>query len=76
MTNEDKLLLLKQATKLYELGIIVDSERHKLKRLVECGVSYDAPELLATLERCEKLGSEWNRLEAKHLALRKKLGIT
>lgn len=76
MTKEDKHLLLKSATKLYTLGIAVDRKRNKLKKLVERGVPYDAPEVLATLERCENLGAEWNQLEANHLELRKRLGIT
>ena len=42
MTKEDKRLLLKQATKLAVLGVTVERERNKLKKLAERGVAYSA----------------------------------
>lgn len=75
MTKEEKHLLIRQAAKLATLGVTVEKERKRLKRLVECGVPYDDPVMLAALERFEKTDSEWKRLETEHLALRKKLGI-
>lgn len=70
MTKDEKRLLISQAAKLTTLGTKVEHERNQLKKLVERGVSYSAPEMLAALARFEKADTEWKRLEAEHLALR------
>jgi len=75
MTNKDKRLLVKQATKLTTLGVIVEKERSNLKKLVGQGVSYDDPKMLQAYGRFVNADKEWKRLEAEHLQLRKKLGM-
>ena len=75
MTKEDKRLLLKQATKLAVLGVTVERERNKLKKLVGRGIAYSAPEMLAALQRFRDADTEWKRLEVEHLELRSKLGL-
>jgi len=76
MTKEDKRLLIGQAMKLTTLGVTVEKERGNLKKLVERGVPYDDPEMLKAYKRFAKADCDWKRLEAEHLQLRKKLGIT
>ncbi|MCL2401237.1 MAG: hypothetical protein FWC90_01195 [Oscillospiraceae bacterium] len=71
--TEDKKLLRKQAAKLYTLGVAVENERSKLKSLVNRGVAYDDPYMLAVLERFTQADTEWKQLEAEHLALRQKI---
>ena len=71
--NEDKRLLISQATKLYQLGLKVEMERKNLKRLVERGVSYDDPKMVQAYERFVAVDNDWKRLEAEHLRLREKL---
>ena len=72
MTKDEKRLLLRQAAKLATLGMTVERERSKLKKLVERGVPYDSPEMLAALQRFQKADTQWKQLEAEHLELRKK----
>lgn len=74
MTKDEKRLLISQAAKLTTLGAKVEHKRNRLKKLVERGVSYTAPEMLDALSRFEQADSEWKRLELEHLALRERLG--
>lgn len=73
MTKDEKNLLIRQAMKLTTLGIKVERERDKLKRLVEQGIPYTDQRLLSALNQFEKAHAEWKQLEAEHLALKKKL---
>ena len=72
MLKEDKRLSLKKAANLATLGMTVERERNKLKKLVEHGISYDAPEILNALQCFQKADAEWKRLEAEYLELRRK----
>jgi len=70
-----KTLLIVQATELYKLGLEVEAVRAALKELVESGVSFDDPQIYESYERFEELNSEWERLEAEHLRMRKEFGL-
>ncbi|MCL2578517.1 MAG: hypothetical protein FWE32_00620 [Oscillospiraceae bacterium] len=75
MRVEDKQLLLKQAAKLYQLGLQVEQARSNLKNLVERGVSYDNPKMAEAYRRFVEIDNQWKRLEVEHLEFRKKCGI-
>lgn len=76
MEKAKKQLLRSQAYRLVTLGIIVERERSKLKRLVKRGVPYDDQEMIQALERFKAVDSEWKQLEAEHLRLREELECT
>jgi len=75
MTKEDKLLLVNQAARLYQLGLKVEQARNNLKKLVERGVPYDDSKMLHAYNRFVSANSDWKRLEAEHLQLRAKLRV-
>ena len=75
MTANDKQLLRRQAYRLVTLGVTVERERSKLKKLIERGVSYDDPRVVQAVERFQAAHFEWEELEEKHLQLRRKLGM-
>ena len=75
MTPEDKQLLRRQAYRLAALGVIVERERSKLKKLIERGVSYDDPRVARAVERFQAAHLKWTELEKEHLKLRRKLGL-
>ena len=68
--NKKKERLLLSAAQLYDLGIKVEDARGELRALVERHVPFDAPEMLAALDRFEALNAQWKALEQEHLALR------
>ena len=70
MTAKEILKLVKQADKLYTLGLAVERRREKLRQLVEKKVSYDSPEMKAALEEFQKSDEEWKQLEREHLEYR------
>ena len=71
----DKQRLRRQAHRLMMLGIRVERERSKLKKLIERGASFDDLRVVQALERFQAVDFEWRELEAVHLQLRLKLGI-
>lgn len=71
--KEKKRLMLRQTARLATLGVTVEKARGRLKKLVARGVPYDAPEMLAALERFNQADAEWKQLEREHLALKEKL---
>ena len=73
MTLQQKGSLTKQALRLFTLGLEVERRREKLRRLVERGVSYRAPEMREALRRFQNVEREWKKLEQEHLALRSHL---
>lgn len=75
MTGKEKALLMKQAGKLYTLGLTVEKHREKLRRLVEKKVPYDSPKMKTALEEFQKANEEWKRLEKEHLEYRAQAGI-
>ena len=76
MTAKEKTKLVKQAGKLYFLGVTVEKRRNDLRRLVEKKVSYDSPQMAEALARFQEADSEWKRLEQEHLDYRRQLGVT
>jgi len=75
MTAKDKQLLRRQAYRLTTLGVTVENERSKLKKLIESGASYDDPRVVQAVERFQAADLEWKTLENEHLQLRQKLGL-
>jgi len=69
----DRKILLCQARKLAALGLTVERERSKLKRLVERGIPYDDQKMLQALNRFKVVDFEWKQLETEHLQLKKLL---
>jgi hypothetical protein len=47
MTTKEKTKLIKQAGKLYTLGLTVEKRREKLRRLAERNIPYDSPQMEA-----------------------------
>lgn len=75
MTAKEKAKLVKQAGKLYTLGVTVENRREKLRRLVEKKVPYDSPQMKEALSEFEQADKEWKQLEQEHLAFRKELAV-
>ena len=70
MTTKEKTKLIKQAGKLYTLGLTVEKHREKLRRLVEKCIPYDSPQMEADLAKFQEADEEWKRLEKEHLEYR------
>lgn len=76
MTAKEKAKLVKQAGKLYTLGLTVEKRREKLRRLVEKEVPYDSPQMKEALSEFQQVDKEWKLLEQDHLQYRAQLSIT
>lgn len=75
MTAKEKVKLIKQAGKLYPLGLTVEKHRERLRRLVEKRIPYDSPQMKEALSEFKAADEEWKRLEQEHLEYRKHLKI-
>lgn len=75
MTVKEKTTLMKQAGKLYTLGLSVEKHREKLRRLVAKNTPYDSPQMKTALEEFQKVDEEWKRLEKEHLQYRSQIVI-
>lgn len=75
MTAKEKATLVKQAGKLYTLGIEVEKRREKLRRLASQDIPYDSPQMKKALDEFNTADSEWKRLEQEHLQYRTRLGV-
>ena len=64
---------MKQAGKLYTLGLTVEKSRERLRRLVEKKVPYDSPQMKEAFQEFEAADQEWKRLEQEHLEYRDRL---
>lgn len=73
MTAKEKSKLMKQAGKLYTLGLTVEKSRARLRRLVEKKVPYDSPQMKEAFQEFEAADQEWKRLEQEHLEYRDRL---
>lgn len=67
MTAKERAALLRQAGRLYTLGLTVEKRRQKLHRLVEKKVPYDSLEMHTALVEFQTVNNEWKRLEQEHL---------
>lgn len=75
MTAKEKAKLVRQAGKLYTLGLVVEKRREKLRRLVEKQIAYDSEEMKSAFAEFKEVDTEWNRLEQEHLEYRNQLKI-
>lgn len=75
MTAKEKAKLVKQAGKLYTLGLAVEKRREKLRRLVEKKIPYDSEQMKIALAELQMADMEWKRLEQEHLEYRNQLKI-
>lgn len=75
MSAKEKGKLIRQARKLYTLGLTVEKRREKLRRLVEKKVPYDSPQMKEALSEFQIADEEWKRLEREHLEYRNQLVI-
>ena len=66
---------MKQAGKLYTLGLTVERHREKLRRLVEKKIPYDSPKMKTALAEFQEVDEEWKRLEREHLQYRAQLDM-
>lgn len=73
MTAKEKAKLIRQAGKLYTLGMTVENRREKLRRLVEKQVPYASPQMKEALLEYQKADEEWKRLEQEHLEFRDRM---
>lgn len=70
MTGKEKAKLIKQAGKLYTLGLTVERCREKLRKLVEKSIPYDSPQMKKALAEFQEADMEWKRLEKEHMKFR------
>jgi flagellar biosynthesis chaperone FliJ len=75
MTAKEKAKLIRQAGKLYTLGVTVENRREKLRRLVEKKVPYDSSQMKAAISEFQTADEEWKQLEQEHLKYRQSLGV-
>lgn len=75
MTAKEKAKLVKQAGRLYTLGLTVEKRKEKLRRLVEKKVPYDSPQMKEALSEFQEADEEWKRLEQEHLEYRTQFGM-
>lgn len=75
MTTKEKAKLMKQAGKLYTLGLTVERHREKLRRLVEKKIPYDSPKMKTALAEFQEVDEEWKRLEREHLQYKTQFAI-
>ncbi|WP_312159802.1 hypothetical protein [Oscillibacter sp.] len=75
MNAKEKGKLIRQASKLYTLGVTVEKRRNKLRRLIEKNFSYDSPQIKKVLSEFQTADEEWKRLEQEHLQYRAQFEI-
>jgi hypothetical protein len=75
MTLKEKEKLVKQAVRLYQLGIVIEKQRNELCCMLENKVPYDSPEILVILKKLQLAYCEWKQLEQKHIDYRNSLGV-
>lgn len=74
MTVKEKATLVKQAGALYTLGLKVEKQQEKLRRLVSQIIPYDSPQMKKALDEFNVVGREWKRLEFEHLQFKSQMG--
>ena len=70
MNAKEKARLIRQAGKLYTLGLTVEKRRERLRKLVEKKIPYDSPQMKTAMEEFQTADDEWKRLEQEHLEYR------
>lgn len=66
----EKDLLLMSAARLYALGVDLEAAREELRRLVESGMPYESPKVIAAYAGFKRIEELWKSLEAEHLKLK------
>jgi hypothetical protein len=69
----EKARLLRQAFRLYTLGMTADRRREKRRRYVDEKLPYDAPRIGKAVAEYESANKEWRRLKREHLAFLRRL---
>ena len=65
--------LIKSAARLYSLGVDLEGARERVRKLVEGGVGYNAPEMAKAVREYTEIKELWDNLEKEHLALRSEI---
>ncbi len=65
--------LLCSAEKLYSMGVDLDDTKDRIRRLVEAGTDYDAPEMVRAVSEYTNLKRQWEELEQEYLKLRQEI---
>ncbi len=71
--TEKKGQLVHSAMELMRKGKKLEEAKRSLKELVDRGIPYESPEMLAALAKCQALKAQWQELERQHLRLRDSL---
>lgn len=71
--DKRKELLLKSGARLYSLGIDLEGTRAHIRKLLENGAGYDAPEMAQAVQEYTELKGVWDNLEAEHLKLKQEI---
>ena len=68
-----KDLLLRSAARLYSIGLDLDAAKERIRKLVEAGAGYEAPEMLLAAQEYTELKGLWDSLEAEYLKLKQEI---
>ncbi len=71
--TEKKGQLVHSAMELIRLGKKLEEAKRSLKKLVDRGIPYESPEMIAAYEKCQQHKAQWQELERQHLSLRDNL---
>ena len=71
--DSKKDLLLRSAARLYSLGLDLDATKERVRKLVEDGVGYNAPEMVQAAQEYTELKTLWDNLEAEYLKLKQEI---
>ncbi|MBR4702103.1 MAG: hypothetical protein IKP19_10485 [Oscillospiraceae bacterium] len=71
--DRKKELLIKSGARLYSLGIDLEGARAHIRKLLENGAGYDAPEMIRAVKDYTELKKQWDNLEAEHLKTRSEI---
>ena len=71
--DKRKELLLKSGARLYSLGLDLEGARAHIRKLLENGAGYDAPEMAQAVQEYTELKGVWDNLEAEHLKLKQEI---
>lgn len=63
-------LLIQSAARLYSIGIDLENIKQQIKKLVDNGTSYEAPEMIQAVREYSELKELWYILEQEHLKLK------
>lgn len=73
MTGKERKTLIDQGIRLYTLGLKLEKERNKLRKLVEKGVAVNSSTVFETVDEFFEYERQWKELETEHLELRQSI---